>query len=365
MQRLLEAALFDKPRALASWNAYLAATDLQKADHAETTLFPFVYRNLREQSHPICKSTYRHTWAFNQHIWAKTRPVLCELLAAGVEKIALLKGMAMILDYYRDFGVRIVGDIDILIDPLHLPLTYAVLTKSGWRCAMPRFDPHSHHRRARWNAAGFVHPSGLNLDVHWSLLLETAPANHHQFLDKLSPGIQAADPTDLFFQTCIHGYKKSAAPLIRWVPDALTLLRQSAVDFSRLFQLAHAFHLTLPLSRALGYLSSHFDAAIPPFCPKPCQAEVREFNANARGRIYLAGYYRARLYNHSLAHYLQQTANLPSAWLIPLYGPFWLLKRLYRLIARVRRKVVAYFFDFLLLNKYKPKAWIKNLFFFR
>ncbi len=334
MQLLLEAALLKKPEALASWQSYLQQNDLQTIDHSAIVLLPMIYRNLQEESHPLCKSIYRHTWASNQSLWARTLPTLHKLLDAGIEKIALLKGMALILDHYRDFGIRVIGDIDILIDPAHLPLAHSLLIEWGYRCIHPRFDPQNPSQLSRWHAVNYIHPSGLNLDLHWSLLLETAPALTAEILKSIPPGIHSASPTDLFFQTCIHGYKKSTGPLIRWVPDALTLLNHSSIDFSRLFKLAQDIHLTLSFSSALTHLIQHFGAEVPPFHPQPSRNEVREFRANLRGNIYLAAYYRARLRKRSLIHYLQHTANLTSAWMIPFYAPCWVLKRLYRLLKR-------------------------------
>ncbi len=333
MQHLLEAALLERPKASASWRAYLAKNDLQTIDHSAQVLLPLVYRNLREESDPLCKSSYRHTWVSNQTLWAKIRPTLDQLLKAGIEKIALLKGIALILGHYHDFGVRVIGDIDILIDRSHVPLAYSLLITSGWECTLKRLDPQNPHQLSRWHAANFIHPSGQNLDLHWSLLLESTPAIDQEVLKAIPSGIHPASPTHLLFQTCIHGHKKSTAPLIRWIPDALTLLK-SPIDFPYLFELARAASLTLPLSSALSYLSTHFNAPIPPFNPQPTPLETREFRANLRGHIYLAAYYRARLRKHSLFHYLKHTANLPSSWLIPLYAPYWLLKRLYRLFKK-------------------------------
>lgn len=335
MQRLLEAALLKEPQALVSWKTYLAQNDLQTIDHAAIALLPLVYRNLKELSHPLCKSAYRHTWVSNQTLWRKTLPTLHRLLDAGIQKIVLLKGMGLILHHYRDFGVRTLGDIDILIDRSQVPLAHSLLLASGWECTLSRFDPQNSHQLARWHAANFTHPSGLHLDVHWSLLLESNEIIDREVLRAVPLGITPASPTHLFFQTCVHGNKKSTAPLIRWIPDALTLLK-SPIDFPHLFRLAQLSHLTLPFSSALSYLSHHFDVCIPPFRPQPSRLEMLEFKANLRGRIYLAAYYRARLRKHSILDYLQHTANLPSRWYIPLYAPFWLLKRLYRLPAKIK-----------------------------
>jgi hypothetical protein len=339
MQLLLEAALLEKPRALASWRAFLAQNDLQTVDHAATTLLPLVYQNLQEESHPLCKSIYRHTWVSNQTLWARTLPTLHKLLDAGVEKIVLLKGMAMLLNHYPNFGVRVIGDIDILIDPAHLPRAYSTLIALGWSCKFWKLNLQKPSQFSLWHAANFIHPSGLHLDLHWSLLLECTPTLTSELLQHYSPGIQPANPTHLLFQTCVHGNKKSSAPLIRWIPDALTLLK-TPIDFPALFALAQRTHLTLPLSASLSYLATHFNASIPPLPCKPTFLERCEFRANLRGHICLAAYFRSRLQKQPLFHYLQSAANLTSPWFIPLFAPYWVIRRLYRLAAYCARKCV-------------------------
>lgn len=333
MQLLLESALLEPSEALNSWHAYLKTHDLQTVGYSDIALFPLVYHNLKEKSHPLCKSAYRHTWLTNQTLWAKTLPILNKFLDAGIEKVALLKGMALILHHYHNFGVRLIGDIDILIDRSHVPLAYSLLINSGWQCQLRRLDPHNSGQLSRWHAANFTHPDGMNLDLHWSLLTESNPALDQEVLKAVPPGIQPLSPTDLLFQTCVHGYKKSTAPLIRWVPDALTLLKLP-IDFTRLFHLAQTAKLTLPLSEALNYLKTNFNAAIPPLLPKPTFLEIREFNANLRGNLALAEFYRSRLNKRPLLRYLQHTASLPTVWHVPLYAPYWVLKRIYRLLKK-------------------------------
>lgn len=334
MHLLLEAALLEKEKALISWAQYLRQNDLQKISHGEASILPFVYRNLKEKSHPLCKSIYRHTWAANQTLWNQIQPLLHQFLCAGIEKIIVLKGMALILEHYRDFGCRTLGDIDILMDRAHLFAAYSILIENGWTCKVSVRDLQNPHVLARWHAAHFTHASGLHLDLHWSFLLEG-----NAFLDtellRVSPlGIHAAPPTFLLLQACVHGNKKSSAPLIRWIPDAMILL-ESPIDFPYLFHLAQSCFLSAPLLYGLRFLLHHFNASIPPLPLSPTPIERAEFQANMRGRPYLAGYYRARLRNQSVFDYLQHTARLSSPWLIPFYAPFWAVKRLYRYFLRL------------------------------
>ena len=90
MQQLLNAALLEEEEALDNWQAFLKQNDLQTLDSSSLALLPLVYRNLKEKSHPLCKSAYCHTWASNHTLWSKITPTLHKLLDAGIEKIAIL-----------------------------------------------------------------------------------------------------------------------------------------------------------------------------------------------------------------------------------------------------------------------------------
>lgn len=337
MQHLLESAIFPPKKAIISWKKFLEHNDLQILDSKATSLLPLVYCNLKENSHPLCKSIYRYTWLKNQSLWQKTLPTLQKLFDAGIEKIAILKGMAMILSHYKDFGARTLGDIDFLIDPVHVPLAHKLLSSWGWECKLPRFNPQNPYQLTRWHSANYTHPSGLYLDLHWSLLLETPPALTQAVLQSIPQGIHPVGSNFLFFQTCIHGYKKSTAPLIRWIPDAVYLLK-NPIDFPFLFKLAKEARLTLPFSSALTVLKNFCPMHIPTFSLKPSLTEKLELWANMKGRTYLAGYFRSRLRGESLLHYLQHTANLPTVWHVPLYAPYWIVKRIGDLLHRLSNR---------------------------
>jgi len=101
--------------------------------------------------------------------------MLKELLDSGIGKVVLLKGMAMTLHYYRDFGVRVMGDIDVLIAKEQLPIVLPLLQSAGWQQFGTRFDLTNPDHLRRWHALSFTHPKGMNLDLHWSFIQENSP----------------------------------------------------------------------------------------------------------------------------------------------------------------------------------------------
>src|SRR5690606_26825474 len=132
-----------------------------------TTFFPLVYRNLPGlSSRPIqiCKSVYRHTWSRNQMLFSRGKEALKALQAASIPA-ALLKGAAMTLGYYRDLGLRALGDIDILVPFAEAQKALELLIGLGFR---PKGAPLFNRSHALLLEDG----KGNALDLHWRLFSE-------------------------------------------------------------------------------------------------------------------------------------------------------------------------------------------------
>ena len=80
-----------------------------------------------------------------------------------------------------------------------------------WEPNVTRFDLKNERHLRRWHALNFTHSSGVNLDLHWSLIQENCPVMDELVLrdaKQLNPEsrtLYLPNPTDLFFQTCVHG----------------------------------------------------------------------------------------------------------------------------------------------------------------
>lgn len=352
---LLKAALSSGASAQEAWQGWRQQVEFDEVEPASFKLLPLVSRNLALGAlhDPIfekCKGVYRQTWVANQLHWQRMQPVLIQLLNSGVEKIVLLKGMAMTLHFYRDFGVRVMGDIDILIAKEQLPIAVTFLLNAGWQQFGTRFDLANPDHLRRWHALSFIHPMGMNLDLHWSFIQENSSGLDQAVLQgaqQLPTGFYVPNPTDLFLQTCVHGVKYSPVPLIRWIADAMTILRQSEIDWKRLIDLARTAHICMPLRFALEYLVEQFAAPIPKAVVQELQAhpstrlEQLEYRHHAQGNLNVANWYRYCLTRGYLTRrsqmlhvhqFLQFTARLKSPWYIPFYGVYWIFKRVRRAV---------------------------------
>jgi Uncharacterised nucleotidyltransferase len=361
-QWLLQACLYSGESAQNAWKQWCELVDFEQLDYASYMLLPLLSRNpalLSKLQDPIfdrCKGIYRRTWVENQLAWKKLLPILSRLRDAGVDKILVMKGMAMIVQYYRDFGIRVMGDIDIMISKEHLPLVASLLQSWGWQTSPLPIDFTDPNQLALRRSVNFVHDMKLNIDLHWGLIAESTPLLDRNALEYAQPidieglRLYIPSPTDLFLQACVHGLKQSSVPLIRWVADAVTILNcaEKEIDWPRLALQAKETCLRYQLHLGLHYLIEPFKAPISKEFVQSLAENSRlerfEHWSNMRGHWLIAGWCRYCLKEdlHSLPSqllgtikYLQLTAHLKSPYYIPFYAIYWIFKRLYRLSKRI------------------------------
>ena len=280
---LMQAALFDGELATKAWEKWLIGLDIDTIDHASYQIIPKLYKNLKKYniSHPYMKifeGVYRRTWVENQKHFYMFSQLVKELGEAGIEDIVLLKGGAMTLACYQDFGIRPMGDIDFLV-PKELALkTILKLIDLDFNIYPPsvHVDAESLADKIKMqHAINFIGSNKYNklyIDLHWSILYDIPHYNidpnwiknsEMQLLNDVR--VATLSSTDLLYQTCIHGAKYSPVPLIRWVMDAVTLIQVHGhkIDWDQLINAAKYNRQLLPIRDTFNYLVKYFNAPIP------------------------------------------------------------------------------------------------------
>ena len=74
---------------------------------------------------------------------------------------------------------------------------------------------------------------------------------------------RALNPTDQLLHVCVHGFTVTEVVPIRWIADALTILRTSQIDWRRLTKLARHLSVSIPLATTLRFLRDTFPTPIP------------------------------------------------------------------------------------------------------
>lgn len=270
---LLRVALASSTEAAAAWRRWVEEVDLDELDPASAQILPLAYRNLvdhgvQDERIAALKPRYALTWAQNQRSFRLLGGILRRLEAAGIETL-VFKGAALIPLYYRDGGVRGMGDVDVLVKPERFHEAARVLGEEGWRSLSWRpelFDTRFEHALALYDAAR------NSVDLHCHLLMASCGPNADlPFWEGSRPLEIEGTPTrtlcttDHLLQACVHGLNWVRVPPIRWVADAITVLRAAPhdVDWDRLDHLVRELAMALPVTAALGYLRRVFDAPVP------------------------------------------------------------------------------------------------------
>jgi len=275
-ERLLRAALLPGEAGRDAYRAWRARTRLDALDGPSLRLLPLLARNLRElglrdPDEGRLHGYRRHAWTTNQLLFHRAGEVLRGLAAAGIDAL-VLKGAGLAIRHYADPGLRPMGDVDILVPLARARAAMDVLRALGLR-ALARFPERLVEvLHATPFAFTVDREAGPGVDLHWHSLWDGCrPGADDDFWAAAVPvrigGVETRTlaPADMLLHVCVHGTAWSASPSVRWVADALTVLRApgGALDWDRLVAGALARRLALRVRVALGYLRERFDAPVP------------------------------------------------------------------------------------------------------
>jgi hypothetical protein len=208
-----------------------------------------------------------------------------------------LKGVPLSIVHYRDSAVRPFSDVDLLIDEEQAPEIIRKLQSEGWTSSYLNDELSDDSYVFRHiHAIPFTHPDYGTMDLHWHALHVSsfAGADSPFWEGSVPLHVKAAEtrclnPSDQLLHTCVHGFQGNVVAPIRWISDAVAVLRTSSVDWRRIVYLGKELRVTMPLMLTLDFLKATFQPDIPQYIVDELasyripRAEQRYFEAIARG----------------------------------------------------------------------------------
>ena len=269
-EMLLKAGLLENPEAVDCWREYLKQVEFDDTDFGSSRLLPLVYRNLNALGYDDAymgrmKGIYRRTWAENQKNFQHIPGLVTAFRAAGIP-LLLLKGSALLLLCYRDFGLRAMGDFDLAVPAPRILEAVRLLEKKHWRACLeyPKLQIELHH------AVHFQSLRQEDLDLHWHILVHRCEdAYDRPFWEGARPLeykgeiLLSPQPADHLLHACLHGAAWSPLAPIRWVADAYYLIRRCEIDWERILAMGPLLGMTPALQVTMSYLKERFSAPIP------------------------------------------------------------------------------------------------------
>ncbi len=107
-----------------------------------------------------------------------------DALAAARVRVLWLKGAALAMQSPAGFGVRSMGDLDLLVAPADRARAQMALAGAGWSSSMVTgYDDHHHD-------APMIRPGGLRLELHSALFPPNHPFADEPAVDWLARGVE-------------------------------------------------------------------------------------------------------------------------------------------------------------------------------
>ena len=270
---LLKAAVLQDGAALAAWNEWTARVDIERLDTGSYRMLPLLYHSLNQlgvetSEMKRLKGVYRYAWCKNQILFHNMADLLRAFSAAGIETM-LLKGVALVLLHYGDYGLRPMDDFDVLVPTEKATEAIALLKSRGF---FPVKEDSPEAILPKRHSTPFRNAAQLSLDLHWHIFEEpVSGTDDGDFWKNAVPvtvnGVStfALGPTDEMLHAIEHGIRWNMAPPFRWVADVMAILKSSEneIDWHRLVEKAKAYRFVLPVRDGLDYLRNEFDAPVP------------------------------------------------------------------------------------------------------
>ncbi len=297
---LLQATLLKEENAVTAWRSWAACVNFDRLDAGSQRLLPLLYKNLTDQKvrHPVLdvyKGFYRMTWYKNRLLCHRITGVLRLLNQHGIAAL-LLKGAALVSLYYKDWALRPMNDFDLLVEQDQVMKAVELLCRNGWT---PVDSPPAESDFQTRHACTLTDGSGIEFDLHWRIMHESGCNDvddnfkgSAMRIDFCGVYVSVLSHTDQLFHVLVHGVRWNVIAPLRWVPDAMMVLREagSKIDWNRLLQEARGRRLVVSLKKSLTYLYDGFAAPIPTDIMatvkrlKPSVTERLEFWMNSRPR---------------------------------------------------------------------------------
>lgn len=266
---LLKASLLEGPEAISAWNRWNQLEELASIDDRSYRLLPLVYKNMLKHGldphhYGRIRGVYKLTWTRNQLLLRDLATAAQALQRNNIE-VMLLKGVALALQVYGDYGVRPMSDVDVLVPNMRRQDAIAAVEHCGWR----QRDPGSGHNLYS-HATRFLSSGGSELHLHWQIpYLDVVGGQEGNYWENAigfhlgDIPVKTLSPTDQLIHVCLQGYHWDSHPLLTWIADSYHIIESSDIDWACLVERAVHIDAALPMCQALKYLRNEYRLSIP------------------------------------------------------------------------------------------------------
>jgi hypothetical protein len=183
--------------------------------------------------------------------------------------VLLLKGPALTETLYRDLALRAMGDIDLVVPTLHVPISQQILTELGYAPTEIDVSPGAHLDYRNEQAFEYREPHHATVELHWHLLdipyyLHKVPMNwfwqNTETVEIAGHPVQVLNPEANMLYLPAHLALHHRFHGLRWFVDLALLVHKhhDSLDWEVVLAAAQEFELLLVLRETLDRLASYW-----------------------------------------------------------------------------------------------------------
>ena len=251
---LLQALLAEDESAVIAAHAWLDTVELEAINQGVQRMVPLLYFRMRAwgMQHPLrpkVKVIYQYYWLADKRLRYQTEEVI-NILSGLASPLVLLKGLALGSTVYPDTACRPTTDIDLLVTPSCFKDAISRLRLSGFTSRAPAF-----------HATTLFKSNFPEIDIHRSPYHRSFSAHFVAPLFDRLVSLRAHTFTlgaeDQLLHTIAHGTQSNVVSPLRWVVDAVLILRQATGSFRWQLFVAEALRLNLIDAAAIALQIIH------------------------------------------------------------------------------------------------------------
>lgn len=278
---LLTAALAEPPVAEDAYRRWRALQDLEDLDAASHRILPLLAERLTDRrDDPVARRVHRvvrFTWLRTQLLLDRTTPVLSALAQADIPAM-FAKGVAVLEHTGWDVARRPMDDVDLVVPRSRATAAVEVLRGCGFDSpGIPR-NPAATTVYDETHALGFRDERGAILDLHWHVLHGSLHRDADAAFWELARRaefravpVRVLSREDTLLQVMSHGQEFTVFHPLRWIADAVLLLRSAEdFDWDRVVEQAARHRIRRQIGAALEAL----DAFRPGLVPAPARTAL-------------------------------------------------------------------------------------------
>jgi len=273
---LLKSALLKGSAAKDSWNVWKGSTNIKQLDASSQRLLPLVYYNLKKNGFEDSltkklKSVHRKTWYQNQIFIHHLGQLLHQFHLKGIE-VMILKGAALTQLYYKNYALRPMEDLDVLVHQADVKSAMDLLQNIGWSLKIPLKQSLNKAFLVSRSCIHFQNAIGCVCDLNWNLLkMSIFQDDMHSFWSNaikirvVDAEALTLNPEDQLLHILKHATDLGYLPNIQWVADAWIILQHQAdvINWHRFIDQVERYSLGLFIKNLLPYLQNAFGVSFP------------------------------------------------------------------------------------------------------